>query len=290
LSAKTKLETYFNDYFYPAINFLFSLGAPTPKILANIHTNHPAVVYSPTALPNQSDEIYSSFSSGDFTVHKSPEYIFITAPAASSIQELIEMQIFFREFKDQLEKYLDIHRTIWEDISTIKNLQSVKGYEVAHYRSLLDSYQKTISLINNRINQMGTYVQTRSEIARDLHLDAHLVKLFQFKFATLTDTLAYIKEIWSMTRDYLNSAIQILVEIDTKATNRSIKSLQIITTIGVTSGLLGYLSRTQLPSITAEGLIFFILLILVTLCAETIVSFIYKNLSYPIKFTEESQI
>lgn len=286
-SAKIRLEDYYSDYFSPAIKYLFSLGAPTPKILANIHSQHPTVV-SVSKRPDLTSfgTVYSTITSGKISVTKTPDYIFLqNAPP-----ELIDMQIFFREFKDQLEKYLTIHRTIWEDISAIKDRQNIKGYEVAYYRSLLDSYQKTISLISNRINQMGSYITTRAKCAKELQVDNHLVALFQFKFETLIDTLAYIKEIWSMTRDYIASAIQIIVEIDSKATNRSIQSLQVITTIGVVSGILGYLSSNSLPQITLAGIAFFLLLIGLTLLVETIISTIFKNLKYPVSFTEEAVV
>ena len=63
------------------------------------------------------------------------------------VQDLVEMQIFFREFKDQLEKYLNIHRNLWEEISDIKERKLLRGSEIEPIRAKLDSYQKTISLI-----------------------------------------------------------------------------------------------------------------------------------------------
>ena len=42
--AKEKLENYYNEKFAPAIAYIFSLGAPTPKELANIKTVHPIAV------------------------------------------------------------------------------------------------------------------------------------------------------------------------------------------------------------------------------------------------------
>ena len=79
--------------------------------------------------------------------------------------------------------------------------------EIAEARGKLDGYQKTISLISNRINQMGSYVNTRSSIAKHLEIEKDLSSLFEYKFETLTDTLTYIKEIWKMTGDYLSQAI-----------------------------------------------------------------------------------
>jgi len=42
--SQQKLVDYFENKFNPAIAYIFSLGAPTPKILANIKTDHPTVI------------------------------------------------------------------------------------------------------------------------------------------------------------------------------------------------------------------------------------------------------
>ena len=42
--SKRKLEKYYSEVLNPAISYIFSLGAPTPKVLANIKTVHPVVV------------------------------------------------------------------------------------------------------------------------------------------------------------------------------------------------------------------------------------------------------
>ncbi|MEK7105824.1 MAG: hypothetical protein AAB895_00520 [Patescibacteria group bacterium] len=290
--AQNKLESYYEKNFNPAISYIFSLGAPTPKVLANIKANHPVVV---SVLSDTDDfhfdesvfgPIYTKVSSGNITVYKTPQYILIHAPESTSlfIPEITEMQIFFREFKDQLEKYLMIHRTIWEEISAIKEAKAVKGREVEEIRGKLDGYQKTISLISNRINQMGSYVSTRSSIAKRLEVDKHLVDIFEYKFETLTDTLSYIKEIWKMTSDYLSSAIGNLVEIKNQSTSNNLKSLQTITSIGVISGVLGYLSAKSVPSITRAGAVYFIALFILTWFMNYAISSKYKNKKYSLKF------
>ena len=221
-------------------------------------------------------------------VFKTPGYIFIVATSdlEKMSGDLVEMQIFFREFKDQLEKYLNIHRKIWEEISDIKEQKRIKGNEVELIRSKLDSYQKTISLISNRINQMGSYIRTRSSISKGLEIEDHLRSLFQFKFEVLTDTLDYIKEIWKMTSDYLNSAIQMIIEVKNQGTSRGIQSLQLITSIGVVSGIIGYLSRDELPKGTAFGAGYFAAIILATWLLNYLITTLYSNKKYNLKFGE----
>lgn len=292
--AEKKLEDYFENIFNPALAYLFSLGAPTPKVLANIKTNHPTVISLEEAHPEkfyidqaEFGDVYSKISSPEVTVFKTHEYIFVvTRPKIANRNELIETQIFFREFKDQLEKYLQIHRKVWEEISTIKEQKSIRGSEIEDIRNQLDRYQKTISLISNRLNQMGTYINTRLSISKKFNLEEDLSSLFQYKFETLSDTHAYIKELWKMTEEYLKSAIQVVVELKAQSTKNTITSLTVITTLGVIAGILGYLSTKTLPKITLFGVFYFLILISITWLVNLSISFVFKQLKYKLSLNE----
>jgi len=292
--AKEKLENYYNEKFAPAMAYIFSLGAPTPKELANIKTVHPIAVGvidkdpEDFAVESKYGEVYSQITSPELTVKKTSGFIFlITTPQYKDFTEgLVEMQIFFREFKDQLQKYLNIHRKLWEEISDIKERKQIKGKEVEKVRLQLDAYLKTINLISSRINQMGAYVHTRADIAKEMKLTEHLSSIFQYKFDVLTNTHSYIKEIWVMTNNYLTSAISVIAEIKGQATNKSIQSLQLITTYGVVGGIIGYLSRDSLPKITSQGMIYFGVLMLTTFMVNLLVKFAYQRVKYKIKFVD----
>lgn len=293
--ARLILDNFYEKRFAPGIAYIFSLGAPTPKELANIKTIHPIAVGVIDSKPETYDvdesvygKVYSSISSEDFTVKKTGRYIFLIGKQKErdSLEGLIEMQIFFREFKDQLQKYLNIHRSLWEEISEIKEKKVIKGKDVETVRMQLDAYQKTINLIGSRINQMGAYVHTRADISKEMNLTEHLANIFQYKFDVLTNTHGYIKEIWAMTNNYLNTAIQVISDIKAQATNKSIQSLQLITTYGVVGGIIGYLSRDSLPKITGSGLIYFALLIVGTFVVNKLVSWGYASSKYKMMFAE----
>ena len=293
--AQKCVSDYYNNFFEPAVSYIFSLGAPTPKELARIKIVHPTVVslttkdHSKFTPESKYGQVYSTVRSKNVTVYKTPGYIFVVSDVKDYLRELIETQIFFREFKDQLEKYLNIHRKIWEEIDKIKDRGVIKGREVALIRDKLDRYQKTISLINNRINQMGTYIDTRQIIARDIQIEKEMVDLFQYKFETLKDTHIYVKELWNMTLDYLKSAIQIIVEIENKNVNASIQSLRTITMIGVVSGILGYMANDRLPRISYRGVIYFLILFSLTWAINRVVARFYLDKKYRMKFTETSK-
>ncbi len=86
-----------------------------------------------------------------------------------------------------------------------------------------------------------------------------------------------------MTKNYLASAIEIFSELQAKSTKNTISSLQLITTIGVVAGILGYLGKDTLPKFTSIGLIYFSLLMVMTWIINGIVSKFFKNKKYNIE-------
>lgn len=297
--ARSRLESYFKNIFEPAIAYIFSLGAPTPKVLANIESQHPIVMTvhvddmkSYTLDEKLFGKAYQTVTTPHSTVYKTQNSIIIvtTKKKQAITDQLIASHIFFREFKDQLEKYLYIHRTIWEDISEIKEKKFIRGADVEEHRAKLDSYQKTIDLIMNRINQMGSYSTTRASIARHHELEESLAQLFQYRFEVLQDTLFYIKELWTMTDKYLKTAIQNINEIKAQSASRNIVSLQVITTAGVVAALYNHLSRPDIPGITSMGVLYFLLLLSITWLINWIVMTYYSHKEFKIGIADRAKV
>ncbi|MFH1500906.1 MAG: hypothetical protein ABIE22_03080 [archaeon] len=297
IASKEYLDHFFENKLNPAINFIFSLGAPTPKILANINQKHPIVVsvidrqHSKYEIDKNYGDVYSKITSKNITVYKTPPFIFVVASPTQkdNLTSLVEMQIFFREFKDQLQRYLDIHRKIWEEISDIKEKEYIQGRDVSEHRARLDSYRKSITLIRDRINQMDPYAKTRSSISKYLRLDETLSVLFRYKYEDLFSTLSYIKEIWRMTSEYVDSAISMIKEVETQAISSSIKSIQILASVGVVAGILGYLTRESLPSVSSSGAFYFGGLIVLAVLINYAIKLYYKNKKYKLKFIEHAK-
>lgn len=293
------IKEYYDGQLSKALSFIFSKGAPVPKELANIATILPYIVTVEGATPADAkklfkefnDTSYSHVSSKDIEVYRGSNLILINNLHSQDLaRDIIETQIFFREFKTQLYRYLTIHRFVWEKIEAVKERGKIKGTEVDGLRSDLMGYQKTITLIGARIAQMDTYLATRQKMANTHAIDDDLRPLFQFKFETLEDTHKYIEDLWTMTREYLDSALEVFEGIQQKSTKNTIASLQLITTIGVISGIFGYLGEDALPKFTFLGIGYFCVLLLLTWLVNTCISKIYKRRSYTVKMTEQKKI
>src|SRR3989344_1997769 len=175
-SSVKLVKNYFKNFFNPAINYLFSLGAPTPKILSDIKEPHQIVItkfyekHSEFDVPQKYGKVYSKTTSENVSVYKTPEYIFVVgARNEENLASIVEMQIFFREFKSQLHKYLGIHREIWEEISEINVL-----VEVANKSNV--SGIKSIQILAS----IGVFVGIISYLTKDTLPKFSKIGLFYF--------------------------------------------------------------------------------------------------------------
>jgi hypothetical protein len=293
---KKALGNYFDERLKPSLNFLFSLGAPTPKILSDIEEDHIFVV-STNIIHRKDPQIiemvkknYNNFKNNGIEVFKSPqEILLIHRRNDLGLRDLMEMQIFFKDFKGQLQRYLNIHRKIWENIAEIKEKSEISGKEASDYRNIVDGYQKTISLIRNRINQMGTYAKTRQIISGNLKIEKELKELFQYRFEDLFDTLDYIKEIWNMTSEYVESSIDVLKEIKEKSSFDGLKSIQLLASIGVVTGVLRYMNPKYFPILSLTTAAYVIGLGIAALLLDYSIKKWQKNKKYKLKFIERSK-
>ena len=294
--AKTKKEI--NDYFHeklqPALHYLFSLGAPTPKILSNMKDEHPFILERISRDPLKAKidkslgDVYLETKSNGIRVSKTPDNIIIDVSESKKriAEDLTEMQIFFSDFKLQLHKYLDIHRKIWEDIDEIKEKKTIKGKDIGKSKAMLNSYEKTVQLIDNRIDQMSNYAKTRQNISRKINIDKTLNDLFQYRFEDLFNTLEYIKEVWEMTTDYVRSAIRVVGEAEKELGSKDLDSIRLLVGFGVISGIIGYFEKPKMPEIALTGVLYVVGMGAIALFANWIIKTVAKKKSYELNFVE----
>lgn len=276
------LTNYYEKLFSPAISYIFSLGAPVPKELANIKTIFPYFIVTKDATKKDIAKLFNSVTeteyfeikSGDTDIYRGDEYYVLnTSAGAAEVEELIGMLVFFREFKSQLHHYLNLHRSIWEKIEQIKERKNIRARKVDDLRVELDNYKKTVELIEGRINQMGIYMETRSAIVEKSKIGEKLHDILEFRYDNLKNSLDYIKSLWSMTKQYLDSTIATLAEINSLSTKNSVDALTVITSVGVIGGILTFLARTDRPVVTHIGLLYIAILLSGSLLINRVLRF-----------------
>ncbi len=286
-----ELTDYYEQKLSPAINYLFSLGAPVPKELANIVNVYPYFVVCDRATKEEIADLlsrtekqkYFEFENKNYDVTRGDKYYFINKKTyvTDNIEKYIESQIFIREFKGQMHRYLNMHRIIWEKIDKVKEQVNVKGADIVKFSSTLEGYAKTVNLIDGRINQMGTYISTREKISKSDEGLAEFLAISGYRFETLKDTLDYIKYLWDMTQTYLSSAQKLFSGLKSDVTSKSINSLTIVTSMSAGASIIGLLTKSE-PKFTIFGVIYFFVLAFLGWSVTKVMSYISKNRKYEI--------
>lgn len=286
-----KVTDYYENKLSPAINYLFSLGAPVPKELANIETVYPYFVVCNNITKEQINELlsrtekqkYFEFTNPNYDVVRGDKYYFINnkKQQIANIEKYIESQIFIREFKGQLHRYLNMHRIIWEKIDRVKENAQVVGADIVKFASKLEGYAKTINLIDGRINQMGTYISTREKIAKSDKNLTEFLAISGYRFETLRDTLDYIKYLWDMTQTYISSAQKLFNGLKSDVTSKSINSLTIVTSMSAGASIISLLTKSE-PKFTMFGVLYFFLLAGLGFGTTKLLSFISRNRKYQV--------
>lgn len=287
-----RLKDYYENKLSPAINYLFSLGAPVPKELAHIENIYPYFVVCDHATREDIAELlskterqkYFEFDNKDYSVLRGDKYYFINNKRPNRIPHIeryIEEQVFIREFKGQLHRYLNLHRIIWEKIDTVKDRAKVRGSDVVKFSTKLEGYAKTVTLIDGRIRQMSTYISTRERIAKE---DADLrefLAISGYRYETLRDTLEYIKDLWDMTKNYVGSAQKLFDGIKQDVTSSSIDSLTIVTSMSAGAAILSLFTESE-PEFTSFGFIYFFILAFVGWAATKLLAKVNERRKYEI--------
>lgn len=289
------LTSYYEEKLSPGISYIFSLGAPVPKELANIKTIYPYFVLLEKAPQEEIRAIFEEFHekeyfdihSKEFEIYRGNKLYVINnlLESAANIERFIDEQIFIREFKAQLHRYLNLHRIIWERIAAVKEKGSIRGNEVGAFKEKVEGYAKTINLIEARIDQMGTYLRTRGAIMKSAHDLEKFIGVLEFKHETLADTLEYIKDLWGMTKNYVQSAADLFGSIQAKSTESSVKNLAIITSMGVGATLINLFTQKP-PQLTMVGAVYFLILAFIGYATDKVMKMIYARKMYAIHDTK----
>lgn len=290
-----RVTDYYENKLSKAFNYLFSLGSPVPKELANIENVYPYFIMCDNVTKDEMSELlsrtekqkYFEFSNDKYDVIRGDKYYFINNKKQSfdNIERYIEEQVFIREFKGQLHRYLNMHRIIWEKIDSVKENVNIKGSEIVKFTSKLEGYAKTINLIDGRIKQMSTYISTREKIAKSDEELSEFLLISGYRYETLRDTLDYIKYLWDMTKNYVVSAQKLFDGIKQDVTSSSVKSLTIVTSMSAGAAILDLFTESA-PTFSTFGVFYFFILAVLGYSSNKILEAISKRKKYEISAIE----
>ena len=155
-----------------------------------------------------------------------------------AVNDLVAYTIFIRGFSQLLSQYLETHRTIWADITKIRDSVSIRHKDFIKLRMHILETLATISFVQARMNQMGSILHARDRITPP-EVQTLLHTLGFSRYETLEATLEYTKDLWQMTADFVNDTMSLLESVQQENSQRELRILQLATVAGVIVGFFG---------------------------------------------------
>jgi len=132
---------------------------------------------------------------------------------------------------------------------------------------------------------MSCYLKTRERLAKDDVALREALDLIGYRYETLGNTLAYMKDLWKMTSNYVTSAAKLFNNLKSDITNQSISNLTIVTSMGVGASLIDLFTESE-PKFSLFGIIYFFILALIGYVISRIMTTVANHKKYEINDIE----
>lgn len=247
------LGEFYTKSFGPALNYLFSRGAPIPKQLTNIEEVYPLILLTSTMTSHDiaqkffqsiNETCVSSVSSRNLTIYYGTKSNVVNFKQPTNkinqhfLNDLLITIVFFREFENLLAGYISSHRLIWDEISKLRESNSLRysDFPMVRYRML--DFLKTLSFGMARLEQMDDIIAARQKILGD-DIKQELAALSIDRFEHLQSDRKYVSHLWQMTIEYAQGTLNLLELLFEENTQRELSALKFITLIGALAGFFG---------------------------------------------------
>lgn len=228
-----------------SFSYLYSQGAPIPKVFTNLESVMPIIITTPKDNPREIDQAYNKLGDTIFQVIGDSKFklyfgdkLITVVSHSSDNTELVRYLIFLQDYKNQMEKLLNIHRYLWDQISLLREKKRVRYKDLALMRDMLLNLKKDITYFNSRLSQMHEFVHTRKEVIDTLLINKAQRDYCLGELTSLSATQAYMEHLWDMTERYADSTLNLISLLYQENEQSELNTLQVIFIIGVISSLL----------------------------------------------------
>ncbi len=245
------LSKFYSNELEPAISYLYSRGAALPKDLALLKETYPLYLvghnFSESEIKNNfeamDDPWPSTFKNKAIEILSGKNLVIVNIQShitnAEVDEEIVRNIVLFREFERQLSRYLNLHRTLWDQITLIRESKGLTLERFPKIRSQLLDYMKTLSFGKARLAQMEDILMAREQILGESTKKVLSELDLMSRFAMFKADQEYLAHLWEMTIEYAEGTLTLFDSILNENTQREINVLQIITFITVLTSFFG---------------------------------------------------
>ncbi len=233
---------------FTSFNYIYSLGAPIPKVFAALKSVMPFVFVTENAskkevedfLEKRGEIITKEFSSEKGEIYYGNNSIIIDSDIDFAKRVIKECIYYLHDAEAQLQKILDLHRYIWDEVSTIKSSKSIKYKDLATTRDLLTEIESDVIFFDSRIQQLKNVLLKQknrvSEFAQQEN--DYIWDVFEDGFSSLEGSGNYVENLWNMTKNYLSGASNLINLIYQESSTKQINILQFVFIISAIASLI----------------------------------------------------
>ncbi|MDA3802996.1 MAG: hypothetical protein PF488_03870 [Patescibacteria group bacterium] len=232
---------------FSSFNYLYSLGAPIPKVFSALKSVMPFVFVTEgiskeeveNFLKTRGETITKEFSSEKAEVYYGSNTIIIDGDLKFAKRIVKECVYYLHDAEAQLHKILNLHRYIWDEVSSIKSSKTIKYKDLPKTRDLLTEIESDVIFFESRINQLKNVLETQkkrvSQFAQEE--DDYIWDVFEDGFQSLQGSEKYVKNLWQMTRDYVSGATNLINTIYQESSDKQVNTLQFVFIIAAVASL-----------------------------------------------------
>lgn len=233
---------------FDAFGFLYSQGAPIPKIFIALKSVLPYVVLTEGAtekevegfFAEQEEEIIQEIKNNESVIYCGKGLIVINGKTDDNI-ELVRIFYLLNDAKSQFQKVLDLHRFIWEEVDKVKSKGKIRYRDLSLNRDTLMEINNEIIFFKSRLEQIEDVLLNESAECvkmNKLKPDDKIAIHFMESFESLKRTSSYIKNLWSMTENYVSNTFNLINLLYQEGTQKQLNILQFIFVISAIASII----------------------------------------------------
>lgn len=230
---------------FSSFNYLYSLGAPIPKVFSAMKSVMPYVfTVSNIAkgevelfLEEHNQKIIKKFKNKDIEIYYGKTIIIINGDPKLAEEIINEAIYYIHDAESQFQRILDLHRFIWDEVTQIKLSNKIKYKDLAATRDLIMEIDSEVIFFKSRIDQIEKILKVQLSKIDDKNIDSVWGNI-RMGFNSVIDSGDYIKSLWEMTNNYLNSATELVSLVYAESSKKQINALQFIFVISAVASVM----------------------------------------------------
>ncbi len=233
---------------FDAFGYLYSLGAPIPKIFIAIKSVLPYVVVTEKStrqeiekfFSQQKEEIIQEVENGKTSIFYGKSLIVINGNIENN-PDLVRTLYLLNDAKNQFQKVLDLHRFIWEEVDKIKSKGKIRYRDLSLNRDTLMEINNEIIFFKSRLDQIGSVLENETaEFGKKIAegKSDEIVAYLMDSFRSLSHTSSYIKNLWQMTENYVSNTFNLIDLLYQESNQKQLNVLQFIFVISAVASII----------------------------------------------------